>query len=138
MIIIETKQIINTINQKNYSFIISSLDFSILPCPKCNHTGLSVHAYYSRNLKNNPIRITRVRCPHCGSTHALLLEPMIPFLSSVSSNDIITIISHAFDDLELENSHISYLLRRFASCICHYSVFCILNSRNYPLSFITT
>ena len=84
MIIIEFHKKINTINQNIYSSVISSLDFSSVHCPKCNESGLKVHAYYYRAFKNSSIRITRLICPHCGSTHAVLLSPMIPFISSVS------------------------------------------------------
>ena len=108
MIIIEFHKKINTINQNIYSSVISSLDFSSVHCPKCNESGLKVHAYYYRAFKNSSIRITRLICPHCGSTHAVLLSPMIPFISSVSYDDMISIIVHKNTDAEIDNSLISF------------------------------
>lgn len=138
MIIINTTKKINTINQNIYSIIINSLNLSNLSCPKCDHKGLAIHAYYTRMFKNNSIRITRVRCPHCGSTHSILISPMIPFISSVSCDDMLCIISHSFDHIGIELSHIFYFIRKFRNKIVNEFSICQLNSRNYFLSFITT
>ena len=112
MIIIKTQRKINTINQFTYSNIMLSLDFSTLVCPKCSSKGLKIHGYYKRNFKNNFITITRVRCPHCGSTHSILLFPMIPFVSAVSVNDIVCILSDAADHVIIELSHLYYFIRK--------------------------
>lgn len=138
MIIIEFHKKINTINQNIYSSVTSSLDFSSVHCPKCNESGLKVHAYYYRAFKNSSIRITRLICPHCGSTHAVLLSPMIPFISSVSYDDMISIIVHKNTDAEIDNSLISYFHTRFVNCFGDYYHICLFNSRNLFLSFVTT
>lgn len=116
MIILKTDTKINTINQKIYSNVIISLNLSLLSCPKCSHTGLSVHGYYKRYFKNNPIRIKRVICPYCGSTHSLFLFPMIPFLSAVSFDDIVSILSDTSDHLIIELSHLYYFISKLMNC----------------------
>lgn len=138
MIILKSQRKINTINQFTYSNIILSLDFSLLVCPKCKSEGLRIHGYYKRNFKDSSIIITRVRCLHCGSTHSILLFPMIPYISSVSANDIVCILSDAADHVIIELSHIYYFIRKL---IKHtddiydlYNVF----ARRCFLSFHTT
>ena len=91
-----------------------------------------------RAFKNSSIRITRLICPHCGSTHAVLLSPMIPFISSVSYDDMISIIVHKNTDAEIDNSLISYFHTRFVNCFGDYYHICLFNSRNLFLSFVTT
>lgn len=112
MIILKTQRKINTINQITYSNILLSLNFNLLVCPKCSCNGLKIHGYYKRNFKDNSITITRVRCPHCGSTHSILLFPMIPFVSSVSADDIVCILSDAADHIIIELSHLYYFIRK--------------------------
>ena len=138
MIILKTSRKINTINQKTYSNIIIPLDLSLLSCPKCSHTGLSVHGYYKRNFKNNSINVKRVRCPHCGTTHSLLLFPMIPFLSSVSFDDIVCILSDTADHLIIELSHLYYFIARLGSCLINDLLIYKKFSRNCFILFKTT
>lgn len=71
---------------------------------------MNVHGYYKRSFKDNTITITRVRCSHCGSTHSILLFPMIPFVSFVSIDDIVCILSNKADHLIIELSHIYYFI----------------------------
>ena len=138
MIILKTQRKINTINQITYSNITLSLNFGLLVCPKCKSKGLKIHGYYKRNFKNNSITITRVRCPQCGSTHSILLFPMIPFVSSVSADDIVCILSNAADHVIIELSHLYYFVRKlnkhFNSLYDLYHIF----ARRCFLSFHTT
>ncbi len=138
MIIIKFHKKINTIHQNIYSSVINSLDFSSIHCPGCNDSGLKIHAYYYRTFKKCSIRITRLICPHCGSTHAILLSPMIPFISSVSSDDIINIILHKNTEAEIDDSLISYFYTKFVNCFRDDYHISLLNSRNLSFSFITT
>lgn len=138
MIILKTNTKINTINQKTYSNIIFSLNLSLLSCPKCSHTGLSVHGYYKRNFKNISINIKRVICPHCGSTHSLLLFPMIPFLSSVSFDDIVSILPDNGDHLIIELSHIYYFITKLNNCLINELLIYKRFSRNLFILFKTT
>ena len=86
----------NPLNQKTYENIINSLQFHQLQCT-CGHSGcLTIHGYYTRSLKKDdsgiPLSICRVRCSHCGRTHALLPSLLVPY-SQVSLQDQISIIS---------------------------------------------
>ncbi len=86
----------NPLNQKTYENIINSLQFHQLQCT-CGHSGcLTIHGYYTRSLKKDDsgisLSICRVRCSHCGRTHALLPSLLVPY-SQVSLQDQISIIS---------------------------------------------
>ena len=70
----------NLLNQKTYETIINTLQFHQLQCT-CGHSGcLTIHGYYTRSLKKDdseiPLSICRVRCSHCGRTHALLISSL--------------------------------------------------------------
>ena len=63
----------------------------------CGHSGcLTIHGYYTRSLKKDDsgisLSICRVRCSHCGRTHALLPSLLVPY-SQVSLQDQSSIIS---------------------------------------------
>ena len=77
--------------------IISSLNFNNLQCPNCHSNGLIIHAYYERHVdifdRNHTIRILRLKCPSCNSTHAVLIEDMVPY-SVVSFNIIVDILKN--------------------------------------------
>lgn len=56
------------------------------PCPKCHARGtLHPHGHYYRQLKLNEtdkmslVKIQRVRCSSCKSTHAVLPEGVVPY-----------------------------------------------------------
>lgn len=72
-----------SISQTYYDKTIGNLDFHRLTC-SCGHSAcLTRHAYYRRSLKTSTgklsLRICRVKCSICGSTHALLLAEMVPY-----------------------------------------------------------
>lgn len=86
----------NPLNQKTYENLINTLQFHQLPCT-CGHSGcLTVHGYYNRSLKEEDSEITlsicRVKCSHCGKTHALLPSCLVPY-SRVSLQEQAAIIS---------------------------------------------
>lgn len=113
---------LDNINQEKYDEIINNLDFNRLICPKCNHSDLIIHGYYTRRLKTKIgtiyLRIIRVICKTCGSTHALLLSCLVPY-SSVDLKSHIRIINN--DDInglmeeisDIDESNIAYVLRMF-------------------------
>ena len=73
----------NTLSQKYYSDIVSSLQIHQLTCPCCGHSGcLEKHAYYCRYIfaggKKTRLYILRLKCS-CGHTHALLPSSVIPY-----------------------------------------------------------
>ena len=110
------------INQEKYDEIINNLDFNRLICPKCNHSDLIIHGYYTRRLKTKIgiiyLRIIRVICKACGSTHALLLSCLVPY-SSIDLNSHIRIIdNNDIDGLmneisDIDESNVAYVLRMF-------------------------
>ena len=91
MIIIKLSSKIKHITENKYEKIIQSLNFDELSCPKCNFKGLRAHASYSRYVdifkRSHKVTIQRLRCPECGSTHAVLVEDMIPY--SIASYNLI-------------------------------------------------
>lgn len=113
---------LDNINQEKYDEIINNLDFNRLICPKCNHSDLIIHGYYSRRLKTKIgtiyLRIIRVMCKACGSTHALLLSCLVPY-SSIDLNGHIKIINNddvggLMDEIsDIDESNVAYVLRMF-------------------------
>lgn len=113
---------LDNINQEKYDEIINNLDFNRLICPKCNHSDLIIHGYYSRRLKTKIgiiyLRIIRVMCKVCGSTHALLLSCLVPY-SSIDLNGHIKIINNddvggLMDEIsDIDESNVAYVLRMF-------------------------
>jgi len=88
--------ICNPISQKIYNDIISSLQFHQLSCP-CGHSGCLIgHGYYNRYIKADgnkvSLKICRVKCKICNTTHALLLASIVPY-SQISLEDQIDIVS---------------------------------------------
>ena len=86
----------NTLNQKTYENLINTLQFHQLQCT-CGRSGcLTIHGYYTRFLKVEdseiPLSICRVKCSHCGKTHALLPSQLVPY-SRVSLQDQVAILS---------------------------------------------
>lgn len=84
MIIIHSSYVnIDTHLQAAYSSIICSIDLTILKCPSCHHIGTAVHGYYTHQFftedGKTSILIKRVKCRHCGKTHALLLSCFVPY-----------------------------------------------------------
>jgi hypothetical protein len=83
------------ISQAAYNKLISSLSIHNLTCT-CGMSGhLIKHAYYKRSVKSCcekvVLRILRLKCKHCGKTHALLPSQLIPY-SQVSFDDTVAII----------------------------------------------
>lgn len=73
----------NHISQSFYDSVIYHLQLHQLSC-SCGHSAcLSVHGYYRRALKlpsgSLHLRVCRVKCSQCGTTHALLLSSMVPY-----------------------------------------------------------
>ncbi|WP_377146216.1 DUF6431 domain-containing protein [Robinsoniella peoriensis] len=80
----------NPVSQDFYDKTINNLPFH-------QHSGChTIHGYYDRNIKAEEgavrLHICRVKCCHCGSTHALLPAYIVPY-SQVSLPDQVDIIS---------------------------------------------
>lgn len=137
MIIIKLTKKIKYISQNQYNKIIYSLDFDSLACPKCLLHDLIVHAYYDRHIdlfnRKHTIRILRLICPSCKSTHAVLIQDMIPY--SVSSFDLI--IDILLNNDSTSSSHLYFLKLKYLYLSFDYVLFCILNFRNTFFAFFT-
>lgn len=87
---------VNGISQDSYDEMIEELDLTLLTCPHCGHTGMTVHGYYERNVKYSCVLFTllvaRVKCKFCGKTHAILPDTLIPY-SSIPIDDTVEIIT---------------------------------------------
>ncbi len=120
----------NPISQNLYDNILNSLQHHQLRC-SCGHSGcLSVHGYYNRDVKYEDtcvtLRICRVICSLCKTTHALLLSSIVPY-SQISLHDQVTIIechkgSKDFTTImeahpSIDESNIRYVIKQY---LCHW------------------
>lgn len=82
---------VKQISQDYYDEFIDNLNLNSLVCPNdgCGHHNFVRHGYYERTIKFKEysvrLKILRVRCRGCGSTHAILLDCMVPY-SQLSLN----------------------------------------------------
>ena len=69
--------------QDSYDSDIRYLNYATVKCPECGAVGFfHNHGRYPRYLFNNSdelIRVQRVRCEKCLSTHALLPDVIVPY-----------------------------------------------------------
>lgn len=88
------KNIINYI----YFDAVESINFSSIICDRCLNNSRHHHAYYEKQIniygKMIKVRITRIICTNCGKTHAILIEPMITYISTLF-NDLIRIVIYS-------------------------------------------
>ena len=81
----------NTVDMiRLYSNHIKSMNVFGLECNNCHWKGCCIrHGYYERSYllsvgdlmgSGTKIRIMRVKCKHCGRTHAILPEELAPYL----------------------------------------------------------
>ena len=129
------------LNQFKYNQFVAALDFSSLHCSACDHWGFSYHASYFRYIdffgSKKRIKITRIICDHCGITHAVLLQDMIPY-SSLSHSEIISVLLNAIND-HVVSAHFYFLKFKYVDVdIFSFSTICLLNSRNYPVLLFST
>lgn len=110
------------INQRKYDEIINSLDLNRLQCSLCKTHNFVIHSYYYRKLKTRKgtiyLRIMRIICKDCKTTHALLLSCIVPY-SRIDLNSQIRIITN--DDVEglmneideIDDHDINYIRNNF-------------------------
>lgn len=112
----------------SYKEFISSLQLHVIRCPECNHYALIRHGFYNRHILTDEedivLRVVRVKCKHCGKTHAILPSTLVPYqqVPVDTQYDIITdyfnnksiyssLERHPFIDESLARA----ILKRFAS-----------------------
>lgn len=118
---------VKRIDQEDYDRFIDQLDLNSLSCPAegCGHHDFVRHGYYERTIKFKSgsvrLRILRVKCRSCGSTHAILLDCMVPY-SQLSLDIQTSIISCAHiedfkedldSNLDLNESSFYYVRHQF-------------------------
>ena len=123
--------------QNQYNKLISNIDFSKICC-SCDHHVWKQHCRYKRYVDffgvKIKILIVRIRCEHCGKTHAVLFQNMIPF-SSINQNEAISIINHS---LYVETSYLAFLIRKFSlDLLKDYHALCLFSSRTFPVIFFS-
>lgn len=82
MITVQTNNF-NTFSQVFYDNIVESLQLHQLSC-SCGHSGcMRKYGRYERTVwfAGNAVKlkIQRVQCTHCGKTHAILLDVIVPY-----------------------------------------------------------
>lgn len=117
---------IKSFSQKSYDEFIKSIDIGRMTC-SCGLSGqLIKHAYYSRLVKTPDgiitLRILRVKCKHCGRTHAIFPEAIVPY-SQILINDHLSIIKAyntgtSFESIMMSNeyideSNIRYIIHQY-------------------------
>ena len=86
-----------SLTQNNYDKFLDSLNFASLECSSCTCSGnCTRHAFYVRNIITEvgkiPLKILRVKCGRCKTTHAILPEGIVPY-SQILLEDQIEIIT---------------------------------------------
>jgi hypothetical protein len=120
----------NPISQILYDNLLNNLQHHQLTCP-CGHSGcLTNHGYYNRRLKFETsfinLRIRRLICSVCKTTHAVLPASIVPY-SQISLSDHIEIIN-CYKNTEdftaimesqpvIDESNVRYIIRQY---LCHW------------------
>lgn len=117
---------INTLNQISYNNFLQNIEMHQLSC-SCGLSGCLIkHGYYTRSIKTShgviKLSILRVKCKHCGKTHAIFPVLIVPY-SSVLLNIHLSIITayitkSSFEPIMMANeyideSNIKYIIRQF-------------------------
>lgn len=125
---------------KLYSDLVNAIPLDQIICHNCLHHSWHFHAYYDRFIifhsHKIKIRITRIICSVCGKTHAILIGPIIPYLSELFDDLIKSITLHFF---LFEYPLCFYLKKKFLSCEnTTYRDLVLFNSRNNTVLFYPT
>ena len=123
--------------QNQYNKLISSIDFSQINC-SCDHHDWKHHCRYKRYVDffgvKVKILIVRIRCEHCGKTHAVLFQNMIPY-SSINQSEAISILNHS---LPVETGYLAFLIKKFSLKLLNdYDSLCNSASRNFLVIFFS-
>ena len=115
-----------SITQKSYDKTLEGLPLHQLTC-SCGHSGTFIkHGYYVRRIKEEDsslsLKLCRVKCKHCGRTHAILLSTMVPYSQTPLADQlsILWIEQHTRDYTSLmdrmpsiDENHIHHILRQY-------------------------
>lgn len=119
---------INTLNQISYKNFLESINFHQLSCSCGMSSCLNKHSYYRRFIKTPegkvPLSILRVKCKHCGVTHAIFPHLIVPYSQILLGEHIKIITAYisktSFEPIMLRNisideSNIRYIISRYLS-----------------------
>ena len=117
----------NSFSQEYYDSIVNSLQFHQLTC-SCGRSGcLTIHAYYKRKVRPpdgsvSHLKILRVKCSECGTTHAVLPASIIPY-SQISISVHLTIVqacensgdimSACTDSGSIDENNVKHIVRNY-------------------------
>lgn len=116
----------NDISQSFYDSVINGLQLHQLSC-SCGRSGcFSIHGYYERTVKLEAgclrLKVCRVICSECGSTHALLPSCIVPY-SQIFVSDHQKICSDYETGNEpfricdtnpfIDENNVKYIIRRY-------------------------
>jgi len=126
MLTIEIKEC-NCHLQNIYDAVLNDLQFQRIRCPVCGHAGhWAIHGYYKRTVKSfegtGRLRICRLRCTLCKSTHAILPDSLVPY--SQISTETQVLIAQAVDsqrnpeslitpESEVDENNVKSVVRRY-------------------------
>jgi len=117
---------IKTLDQISYYKFLETIIFYQLTC-SCGMSGCLIgHGYYERSIKTPKgifrLSIQRVKCKHCGKTHALFPYIIVPY-SQISLEDYLSIIAAYTNETSfvpimdannfIDESNIRHVIRQF-------------------------
>ena len=119
---------INTLNQISYENFLNNIKYHQLSCSCGMSACLTKHGYYLRSVKTSDgiiiLSILRVKCKHCGKTHAIFPHLIVPY-SQILLREHISIItaytnktsfeSIMIDIISIDESNIRYIIHRYLS-----------------------
>jgi hypothetical protein len=117
---------IKYLTQKTYNQFLDTLQFHRLSC-SCGRFGCLIkHAYYERRVKTPDgciiLRILRVICRHCGKTHAVFPECIVPYSQVLLADHLKIIKTHLsrgcfepvmMSNLYIDEGNIRYIIRQY-------------------------
>jgi hypothetical protein len=121
-----TSDKINTFSQTSYNEFLESINFHQLFC-SCGLSGsLIKHGFYSRSIKTPDgilnICVLRMKCNHCGKTHAVFPKLIVPYSRLLLSDHVSIIKAYSdkssFEPIMIANefideSNIRYVIRQY-------------------------
>lgn len=117
---------INTLNQISYNNFLQNIEMHQLSC-SCGLSGCLIkHGYYNRSIKTSHgiilLSILRVKCKHCGKTHAIFPVLIVPYSNILLDTHLSIITAYisksSFEPIMMANeyideSNIKYIIRQF-------------------------
>lgn len=117
---------IKTLNQFSYNDFLEDIEMHKLSCSCGLFGSLIKHGYYTRSIKTSsgiiPLSILRVKCRHCGRTHAVLPFLIVPYSRVLLDTHLAIITAYisksSFEPIMMDNEYIDegnikYIIKQF-------------------------